>query len=96
MRKQTDFDFRVYPVGNTEGNYNHETLRAEIKAAYIDRGWEVMSTEVSQVSANVIFLAITLVKYEEVADPIREPEAEAIEAKRGPGRPKRVEEVVPA
>lgn len=87
MRKQTDFDYRVYPVGNTEGNYNHLQLSAEIREEYLQNGWEVLSTENLQVSANVIYLAVSLVKYEDI------PEDQ--EVKRGPGRPKK-EEVVPA
>ena len=63
-RKQVDFDFRVYPVGQGDGNYNHQMLSDEIRTQYIANGWEVISTEVTQVSANVLFLAVSLVKYE--------------------------------
>lgn len=88
--KQIDFDFRVYPVGNTEGNYNHLQLSEEIRTQYLQNGWDVLKTEVSQVSANVIYLAVTFVKYAEEVQGVE------LEAKRGPGRPKKVEEVVPA
>lgn len=91
MRKQTDFKFRVYPVGNTEGNYNHEMLSAEIKVQYLDKGWEVLNSEVAQVTGQQIMLAITLVKYEQ--DEVNALVGE--EVKRGPGRPKK-EEVAPA
>lgn len=69
-RKQVDFDFRVYPVGpaGAEGAYNHEQLRQEVVAQYVANGWEVLSTEVSQVSANVLYLAISFVKYEVVPE----------------------------
>ena len=69
-RKQVEFDFRVYPVGpaGAEGSYNHEQLRQEVVAQYIASGWEVLKTEISQVSANVLYLAITFVKYEVVSE----------------------------
>ena len=61
--KQVDFDFRVYPVGQQEGSYTHELLSKEIREQYLDQGWSVLSTEVSQVSAGVLFLAVSFVKY---------------------------------
>ena len=100
MRKQVDFDFRVYPVGATEGTYNHTQLSAEIRTQYIEQGWEVLKTEVTQVSANVIYLAVSLVKYQELPSIVPmysgvQGGGQVDEVKRGPGRPKK-EEVVPA
>lgn len=96
MRKQVDFDFRVYPVGATEGTYNHTQLSAEIRTQYIEQGWEVLKTEVTQVSANVIYLAVSLVKYQELPSIVPMYSGDkAEEIRRGPGRPKK-EEVVPA
>lgn len=92
MSKQVGFDFRVYPVGNTEGNYNHQQLSDEIRTQYLERGWDVLKTEVAQVSANEIRLAVTFVKNQEIPSVVP---VELVEEKRGAGRPKK-EEVVPA
>lgn len=96
--KQVDFDFRVYPVGNTEGNYNHQQLSDEIRTQYLEKGWEVLKTEISQVTGQVIYLAVSFVKYETPATPEASVSTEqAVDAfRRGPGRPKKVEEVAPA
>ena len=89
MSKQIDFDFRVYPVGGD--GYNHQQLSDEIRTQYLERGWDVLKTEIAQVSSNEIRLAVTFVKNQEIASVVPVSESE----KRGPGRPKK-EEVAPA
>ena len=99
MSKQIDFDFRVYPVGGD--GYNHQQLSDEIRTQYLEKGWDVIKTEIAQVSANEIRLAVTFVKNQEVASVVPADSAsidinQAVDAfKRGPGRPKK-DEGVPA
>jgi hypothetical protein len=73
MRKQTDFDVRVFPLGNGSGgeSMTHEQVGEFVRTNYLDKGWEVLSANNNQVSAGVIYLQVVLVKWEDVADEVR-------------------------
>lgn len=92
MRKQVDFDIRVFDIvagSNTgEGGMTHEQVREFVKTNYLDNGWEVIHSEVAQISANHVFFAVSLAKYDEVGSVVV-PQQLAGE-KRGPGRPAKV------
>ena len=67
MRKQTDFDVRVFPLGNgANETMTHDQVSDFIRENYLKRGWEVFRTETNQVSAGVIYFQVVLVKYEDV------------------------------
>ena len=81
MRKQVDFDVRVFPLGNGA----NETMTREAVGKYIRENyllkpnydedgkvnlsdksyWEVLAVETNQVSGGVIYYQTTLVKYED-------------------------------
>jgi hypothetical protein len=89
MRKQIGFDVISENVG---GDFGKRVLLERVQQ-YLDAGWEVLSTFVPQSSSQVITITVTLVKYEyyDVDFPVDG----VVEVKRGPGRPKKVEESVP-
>lgn len=94
MRKQVDLHVRTFPMGTGAGGESATYLQVSdfLKSNYFSQGWEVMSTAVAQVSAGVIFMAVTLVKYEEVSEPVTGG-PDGVEVKqRGPGRPRKVDE----
>jgi len=68
MRIQTDFDVRVFGLGNGAGgeSMTHEQVSAYVRENYLANGWEVLSVGTNQVSAGVIYLQVALVKYENV------------------------------
>lgn len=69
MRKQTDFDVRVFPLGNgANGSMTHEQVSQYVRENYLAQGWEVFSDHVNQVSAGTIYYQVSLAKYEEVAE----------------------------
>lgn len=72
MRKQTDFDVRVFPLGTGAGgeSMTHEQVSEFVRENYLKSGWEVLSAENNQVSAGVIYLMVVLVKWEDVAEPV--------------------------
>lgn len=82
MRKQVDFDVRVFPLGNgANGSMKHEEVGEYIRNEYLfkenvdkdgnpnpkDKSyWEVFTVETNQVSAGVIYFQVSLIKYEDV------------------------------
>lgn len=69
MRKQVDFDVRVFPLGNgANETMTHESVGAFIRDNYFANGWEVFHVDTNQVSAGVIYYQVTLLKYEDVPD----------------------------
>jgi len=65
MRKQIDFDVRVFPLGNgANGSMTHEQVAEDVRENYLKKGWEVFSDHVNQVSAGVIYYQVALAKYE--------------------------------
>lgn len=70
MRKQIDFDVRVFPLGNgSNGSMTHEQVSEFVRENYLAKGWEVFSDHVNQVSAGVIYYQLALVRYEEGVEP---------------------------
>lgn len=66
MRKQVDFDVRVFPLGNgANETMTHEAVGGFIRENYLKKGWEVFHVETNQVSAGVIYYQVTLLKYAE-------------------------------
>lgn len=66
MRKQIDFDVRVFPLGNgANGSMTHEQVSQFIRESYLAKGWEVFSDHVNQVSAGVIYYQVSFAKYED-------------------------------
>ena len=90
MRKQTGFDVVSENIGQ-EG-VGKQVLLGRVQQ-YLDAGWEVLSTFIPQSSSTAITITVTLVKYEEVYADYGIAEDTT---KRGPGRPKKVEEPVVA
>lgn len=91
MRQQVDFEFRVFRYSpaspETSSPANSEYIRRE----YLAKGWEILNTEIAQVSSGEVMLGISFVKYILVA------EKPPVEIKRGPGRPAKAnEDSVPA
>lgn len=67
MRKQVDFDVRVFPLGNgANETMTHDAVGAFIRQNYLEKGWEVFNAETNQVSAGAIYFQVTLLKYEEL------------------------------
>lgn len=67
MRKQVDFDVRVVALGNgSNGSMTHEQVAEFVREEYLNRGWEVFSDHVNQVSAGVIYYQISFVKWEDM------------------------------
>lgn len=66
MRKQVDFSLRVFEYNPTEPSKTSQANSAYIKTNYLDNDWEILSTEVTQVAANSVFIAISFIKYENV------------------------------
>jgi hypothetical protein len=69
MRKQIDFDVRVFPLGNgANGSMTREEVSDFIRTNYLDSqtGWEVFNVNANQVAAGVIYYQVTLCKYEDV------------------------------
>jgi len=95
MKKQVDFSLRVFELNPNEAGKSSAQVSTYIRDNYLVDGWEVQNTEVAQVTAGSIFVAVTFVKYGYETLP-SESESVGVPVKRGPGRPKIVEEVVPA
>lgn len=95
MRKQVDFDIRVFDVTSQPetGGMTHEQVREFVKANYLDKGWETLGVEHTQVSANHVFFAVFLVKYQDDLAQVVIPLGAQVAEKRGPGRPPKVAEV---
>ena len=70
MRKQLDFDVRVFALGTGAGgeSMTHEQVSAYVRDNYLTHGWEVLSVTTNQVSAGVIYLQVALVKWEDVEE----------------------------
>lgn len=73
MRKQVDFDVRVFPLGNgSDGSMTREQVSQVIKDNYLlkpnsekaDKSyWEVFQVHTNQVSGGTIYYQTTLLKY---------------------------------
>ena len=70
MRKQVDFDVRVFPLGSS-GNQGDFMTREQVSQFIRDNylslndGWEVMSAGQIQITGNVIMFQVVLVKWQE-------------------------------
>ena len=68
MRKQVDFDVRVFPLGNgANDTMTHDAVGEYIRDNYLRKGWEVFDVNANQVSAGTIYFQVTLLKYEDEA-----------------------------
>lgn len=72
MRKQVDFDVRVFPLGNgANDTMTREQVAEWVRANYLlkpyDDGsyWEVFHTDSLQVSAGVIYFNVVLLRYKD-------------------------------
>lgn len=93
MRKQIGFDLIVENAADpVTGKF--QLVQRVVNAQM--QGWEVLNTHVAQVGAGSFNLAVVLVRYEGVPEIGSVTDGSEAEVKRGPGRPKKVEEVVPA
>ena len=72
MRKQTEFAYRQIEYSSIEPEKSSPTWSAWVKQNYLDNGWEILTTEVVRAEANSVFLGISFVKYEDVADEVSE------------------------
>jgi len=69
MRKQIDFDVRVFPLGNgANDTMTHEAVGAFIRENYLLKGWEVFDVNANQVAAGTIYFQVTLLKYDDVVE----------------------------
>jgi hypothetical protein len=71
MRKQTDFDVRVFQVTNNpaaHGGMTHDQVSLMVKRDYLVYGWEVLSSENISYDGNNIFVQVSFVKYEDVIE----------------------------
>lgn len=97
MKKQTGFDVISENVGNPQ---QKQILLGRVQN-YLDAGWEVIGTHVPQTGSGAITITVVLAKYE-YDDGLVLVESRTVDdegnltVKRGPGRPKKVEDVVPA
>lgn len=67
MRKQVDFDVRVFPLGNgANDTMTREAVSEFIRENYLKRGWEVFDVNTNQVFGGSIFYQVTLLKYEDL------------------------------
>lgn len=85
-RKQVDFDV----ISENVGNAGEKQILLGRVHKYLSEGWEVLNTHVPQSGSGALTITVVFVKYEDAHEDSVE------EVKRGPGRPKKVEEVVPA
>lgn len=68
MRKQTDFVVRVFNLGNgANDTMTGEQLTQVVRELYLNKGYEVFSTDAIQVFGGNIFYNICFAKYEEVS-----------------------------
>ena len=63
-RKQIDVSVRVFKYSPADPTATSEANSKYIRDNYLSQGWEVLKTEVSQVTAGEIYIAFTFVKYE--------------------------------
>ncbi len=68
MRKQTGYSFRTYRTSAVDPSARRQVMEASIKEEYLDNGWEVLRAEIARVDVNDIYVAVHLVKYEEVPE----------------------------
>lgn len=66
MRKQVAFDVLT---GNVTTENKPDFLNRI--NGYIAQGWEVLSTNIPAVNSGSVSIAVTLVKYEEVEEPVK-------------------------
>ena len=79
MRKQVDFDVRVFPLGNgANETMTHEAVGAFVRDNYLTKGWELYGNPSAlQVSAGVIYYSLSFVRYEELGTVKTPPDASA-------------------
>ena len=63
-RKQVDVSVRVFKYSPSDPTATSEANSKYIRDNYLSQSWEVLKTEVSQVTAGEIYIAFTFVKYE--------------------------------
>lgn len=83
MRKQTDYAFRQIEYSSIDSEKSSPVWSAWVRDNYLNQGWELLSATVTRAEANSVFVALVFVKYEDVADEIRD------EVVRGRGRPRK-------
>lgn len=83
MRKQTDYAFRQIDYSAIDPEKSSPVWSAWVRDNYLNQGWEILSATVTRAEANSVFVALVFVKYEDVADEIRD------EVVRGRGRPRK-------
>jgi hypothetical protein len=70
MRKQVDFDVRVFkltPSGQEAGTTTRDSMREFLRTNYpFEQGWEVVNTFLATPEQNTVPLAVVLVRYEDV------------------------------
>ena len=64
MRKQVDYEFRLFRVSAVDPSASRQMLQEEIRA-YLANGWEVLSADVTKVDVNDVYVSFSLVKYED-------------------------------
>lgn len=89
MKKQVEYDFRLLKVSAIDPSASREEL-AKIVNMYLQNGWEILSVQTIRAEGNEAFSAYHFVKYETVADEVRE----SVSVRRG--RPRKVAEEVDA
>lgn len=83
MSKQVEYEFRLLKVSAIDPSASREEL-AKIVNMYLQNGWQILNAETIHYEGNEAFSAYHFVKYETVADEIRE----SVPARR-PGRPRK-------
>jgi len=68
MKKQIGFVFRLLDFNAIEPEKSSAAWSAYVKSEYLDKGWEVFSSEVVRAEANTAFVGVTFVKYEDVEE----------------------------
>lgn len=91
MRKQIGFDVISENIGNQE---QKQILLGRVQR-YLDAGWETINTHVPQSGSGALTITVVFAKYE-YEEVVEASEDETATVKRGPGRHKKAEEVVPA
>lgn len=77
MRKQTDFDIRVFKINSNPeayGGMSHTQVSDFIRENYLRWGWEVLSTQNVTYDGNNVAVQVSLVKYEDLSEEVEAPE----------------------
>lgn len=70
MRKQVDFVFRQFEYSAVDPTKSSAAWSEFVRTEYLSKGYEVIGTEIARAEANSVFLGVTLVKYEDVPEPV--------------------------